>query len=746
MQDNIKEMPISDLIGQRYGDYAKYIIQERAIPDARDGLKPVQRRILFGMNKDGNTFDKPYRKCAKTVGMVMGNYHPHGDSSVYEAMVNLSQPWRLNLPLVQMHGNNGSSDGDSYAASRYVEGRLAEVSHELLDDLDKDTVDWTPNFDDTEYEPTVLPAKFPNLLINGTMGIAAGYATNIPPHNLKEVVNATIFRIKKPKSSLEEIMQIIKGPDFPTAGIICGTKGIKDAFSTGLGKVVMRSRANIEREKNGLQHIVITEVPYGVYRSDIVKRIDDIRFNKTISGILEVRDESGRDGIRMVIDVHKDADAEMILNYLYKNTPLQSNFNYNMVAIVDKRPKLMTLLDCLDAYIAFGKEVILKRSQSDYKQCQQRSHILEGLVKAMSILDKVIKTIKESTDKADAISNLVKKFGFSEQQADAIVMMRLYRLTNTDIVAVQAELEELVRRMKDLEEIINNPKRLIKQFCTELEDVIKKYGKDRLTQIEGEAQEVTFDKTSLVAKEDVFVTVSKDGYVKRVSVKSYTSSKDEETGIKEDDVIIYAGQATTHDSLLMFNAAGEYVQLPIAKMAESKWKDCGLHVSNYCKTNSSGGFVYALLVTDFAEDKVILITTKKGQVKKTKLNYFELQKVGRSSKAINLKDDEVIAVTEANDKDYYFIVTHDGFGLLYTVNEIPVQETSGGVRAIKLSSDDTVAGACIVPEQGGTVEIITNKKTEKRQLDKSQIAKRAQKGSLVIKHTKTNPTYIVGLN
>ncbi|MBQ1355651.1 MAG: DNA topoisomerase IV subunit A, partial [Solobacterium sp.] len=579
-EDNTKYVPVllEDVMGDRFGRYAKYIIQERALPDARDGLKPVQRRILYAMYHDGNTWDHPYRKSAKTVGLVIGNYHPHGDTSVYDAMVRMSQDWKVRLPLIDMHGNNGSIDDDPAAAMRYTEVRLAKVTQIMEDDLDKDTVEMAPNFDDTENEPTVLPVPFPVMLVNGATGIAAGYATNMPPHNLSEVVDAAIYRLQNPTCELSEIIELIPGPDFPTGGIVQGAQGIREAFETGHGRVVVRARAEIVQAKTCRQ-IVITEIPYEVIKSDLVKKMDEIRLSRDIDGILDVRDETDRTGLRIVVDVRKDADANMILNYFYKNTDLQIYYSYNNVAIIDKRPVQVGLLGLLDAFIAFRKEVVIRRSRFELDRMEKRCHVIEGLMKAVSILDQIIDIIRHSQDKADAKRNLMAEFGFDEPQAEAIVTLRLYRLSNTDIFELREEFAELVNQIEETRSILENPSILTHVIVQELKAVRREYGQERRTKIEDEISELVINRSSMVASERVVATVSRDGYIKRVSLRSYGASEGTPTGLKEGDELIGHIECDTLDTLLLFTSKGNYACLPVWQIDEGKWKDLGMHLN-----------------------------------------------------------------------------------------------------------------------------------------------------------------------
>ena len=551
IEEHILHDNLEDIMSDRFARYSKYIIQERALPDARDGLKPVQRRILYAMYEDGNTFNKPYRKSAKTVGNVIGNYHPHGDISVYEAMVRLSQNWKITNPLVDMQGNNGSIDDDPAAAMRYTEARLSEISSYLLEDIDKDTVEWAPNFSDEKLEPTVLPARYPNLLTNGITGIASGYATNIPPHNLNEVVDACIYRIQHANCTLEELMQFVKGPDFPTGGIVMGLDGIKQAFQTGRGKVMVRSKVRIEQTRT-IQQIVIYEIPYDVVKSQMVKKIDEIRLNKKIDGLLDVRDESDRTGLRVVIDVKKDIDTEQILNYLYKNTDLQVSYNYNMIAIVDKAPVQMSLADSLDAFIKHREDVVLKRSKFDYEQKSKRAHIVDGLIRAVSIMDEIIHLIRQSKNKADAKKNLIERFDFSEQQAEAIVTMRLYRLTNTDVKELKQEQSLLKKEMKRLHAILTDVNTLHQVLIEELEEINAKIHTPRLSEIQAKVQEIVIDKRAMVADEMVMVPITRDGYIKKVSMRSYNASNTDPTGMKDSDSVLAYGSCSTLDTLLFF--------------------------------------------------------------------------------------------------------------------------------------------------------------------------------------------------
>ena len=745
MQDVIKRIhdyALEDIMGDRFGRYAKTIIQDRAIPDVRDGLKPVQRRILYAMFRAGNTYDKGYIKCASTVGDVLGKFHPHGDSSVYDAMVRMSQWWKQSHTLIDIHGNNGSMDGDPPAAYRYTEARLAKISHDLLGDLEKDTVNWAPNFDDRFLEPTVLPAKFPNLLVNGTNGISAGYATNIPPHNLGEVIDATIKRIDSPNCHLDTILDIIKGPDFPTGGIAEGKEGIKDAFTKGKGKVIVRAKLEFAKEKNK-QQIIVTEIPFEVNKALLVKKIDEIRIDKKVDGITEVRDESDREGLRIAIDLKKDSDRELILNYLYKNTDLRVSYNYNMVAIVNRRPMTLGILSIIDAYIAHQKECITRRTQFDLDHAKAKYHILEGLIKAMSILDEVIAVIRASKNKGDAIDNLVAKFAFTKEQAKAIVELQLYRLTNTDVVEVETQMAELQKNINIWTQILNNEEALKHVMKTELKIIKKEYAVPRKTEIKDEVTEIKIDTTKMLPKEDCIVVVTKEGYVKRVSLRSY--NKEDQTTVKDGDYVIGLYQLNTMDTVLIFTNLGNYLYVPVHELPELKWKELGKHISNIIKISADEHLVAVYPVKDFTTEKYITIFTKNGMVKKTKLEEFKVQRYSKPMTCIKLKtsDDEVVSVC-TSDGDDIFIATYNGYGLRYKNSEVPVTGVkSSGVKAITLKNDYVVSGNVFDADKVEYITLFTTKNTAKRiKITDFEPIARGRKGLLIIREVKTNPYYI----
>ena len=729
----IENYSLEEIMGDRFAKYAKEIIQDRAIPDVRDGLKPVQRRILYAMYKMGNTWDKGYLKCATTVGDVLGKYHPHGDTSVYDAMVRMSQWWKQSNILIDIHGNNGSMDGDPPAAYRYTEARLAKISGELLKDLDKETVAWAPNFDDRLLEPTVLPAKFPNLLVNGANGISAGYATNIPPHNLGEIIDATIKRIDSPNCYLDTILEIVKGPDFPTGGIAEGKDGIIDAFKTGRGKVIVQCKYEFKKEK-GKDQIIISEIPFDVNKWNLVSKIESIRIDKKIEGIAEVRDETDREGLRIVIDLKSGANKELILKYLLKNTELQISYNYNMVAIVNRTPKTLGLIEILDAYIAHQKEVIIKRTQFDLAFYQKNYHIVTGLIKAISILDEVIKTIRSSKNKGDAKNNLVDKYGFTFEQAEAIVTLQLYRLTNTDIVTLEEECEKYQALIKDCEEILNDENKLKNVMKSELREVKKNYATPRKTEIRDEITDIKVDIKEMIPNEKVVVIVTNDGYVKRVSFKSYNSSN-EETALKPGDFVKGKYFVTTLDTLLLFTNLGNYLYIPIHKLAESKWKELGKHISNTVVIKENEKIISSMILKDKAKNVVMF--TKNGLVKQVALKDFEVTRYSKPMTSIKLKEnDELINVTIA--KEDVLLITNNGFYLKFKTAEIPIVGVkASGVKGINLK-DDYVINAGSIMEEHEYLNIFTNYKTGKRiKLNELTISNRAKKGSMLYKKVKT---------
>ena len=734
----IQDYALEEIMGDRFSKYAKEIILDRAIPDVRDGLKPVQRRILYAMYKAGNTWDKGYIKCAATVGDVLGKFHPHGDSSVYDAMVRMSQWWKQNSILVDIHGNNGSMDGDQAAAYRYTEAKLAHISKELLGDLEKDTVKWAPNFDDRFLEPTVLPAKFPNLLVNGANGISAGYATNIPPHNLGEIIDATIKRIDSPNCRLDTILEIVKGPDFPTGAIVEGKQGIIDAFTTGRGKVIVKSKTEFKKEK-GREQIIITEIPFDVNKATLVQKIDSLRIDKKIDGIAEVRDETDREGLRIAIDLKSGANKEFILNYLLKNTDLQISYNYNMVAIVNRTPKTLGIIPILDAYINHFTEVITNRTKFDLAAYQKEFNIVSGLIKAISILDEVIKTIRSSKNKSDAKVNLVEKYDFTIEQAEAIVMLQLYKLTNTDVVVLEERSEKLKELIKECEKILNDENELKSVMKSELREIKKQYATPRKTEIKSEITEIKIDELDMISKDDFIVCISKTGYVKKISLKSYNSSNTQELpAVKENDYIEGFYKINNIDTIVLFTNLGNFLYLPVRDIQEAKYKDLGTHISNYIKVSDDEKIIRSIGVDKF-DDTLITAVTKKGMIKKMRLKEFAVSRYSKPITMFKLKDDdEVVSVSNNSGKDTV-IVTNSGYALRFNTDEIPeFGLKAGGVKAIKLSDDDVVSSAFVISENKEYLAIFTDKNTAKRiKVEDIEMSSRAKKGSLIIKSPKS---------
>ncbi|RDW19584.1 DNA gyrase subunit A [Oceanobacillus arenosus] len=742
------DLPLEEAIGDRFGRYSKYIIQDRALPDVRDGLKPVQRRILYAMHVEKNTHDRIFRKSAKTVGNVIGNYHPHGDSSVYEAMVRLSQDWKLRNELIEMHGNNGSMDGDPAAAMRYTEARLSAISSELLRDIDKETVDFIPNFDETTLEPVVLPAKFPNLLVNGSTGISAGYATDIPPHNLAEVIDAVIMKVDNPEATIEDLMKVIKGPDFPTGGIIQGVEGIKKAYETGRGKIIVRGKARIEEIRGNREQIVIEEIPFEVNKANMVKKMDELRLDRKVEGIAEVRDESDRTGLRVVVELKKEVNSEGILNYLYKNTDLQVNYHFNMVAIQDRTPKLLSLSQILDAYIEHQKEVVTRQTTFDLKKAKDRAHIVEGLIKAISILDELIVTIRSSKDKQDAKKRIVAAYDFSEAQAEAIVMLQLYRLTNTDITQLQKEAEELFKQIEDLEAILGSEKVLLQSIKKDLRLIKRTFQNPRRTAIEDKIEELKINIEVMIASEDVLVSISKDGYLKRTSLRSYTASNGEDLAIKDQDHLVSLMEVNTTDKLLLFTNKGKYIIIPVHELPDIRWKDIGQHLSNVVAFDKDEHIIQCIPIRKFEENKYLLFFTKNGMVKRSELMLYNAQRQSKSLIALNLKqDDEVVSVHVTGGKSDVFITSNKGFGLWYAEEEINVVgQRAAGVKAIQLKEDEYVVNGQIFYELSNpSLFIITQRGAAKRmRLLEFERTSRAKRGLVMLRDLKSKPHRVRG--
>lgn len=749
-------MPLEQVMGERFGRYSKYIIQERALPDIRDGLKPVQRRILYAMYQDGNTYDKPFKKAAKAVGNIMGNFHPHGDSSIYGALVHLSQDWKMREPLVEMHGNNGSMDGDGPAAMRYTESRLSKISNMLLQDIDKDTVNMVLNFDDTEYEPTVLPARFPNLLVNGSTGISAGYATEIPPHNLGEVIDATIYLLKHPNATLEDLMKYVKGPDFPTGAIIMGTKGIKEAYKTGRGRIQVRAKTSIQDIRGHRQEIVATEIPFDVNKSLLVKKIDEIRLNKEIDGIAEVRDETDRHGLSIVIELKKDTDAQNILNYLFKNTDLQVSYNFNMVAIDHMTPVQVGLKHILISYLEHEVDVVTKRTKFDLNKAEARLEIIQGLIHAMDILDQVIKTIRASKNKADAKKNLIAKYKFTEKQAEAIVSLQLYRLTNTDVNELIAEQDKLNKLAEKYRKLLSDRKTLEKEIIKELSAVKKEFSNPRRTQISQESAKVEIDEKALVTDEQVRVLISRDGYLKRSSIRSYQSTDDSDNGLPDGDKVVYENTISTLSNLYLFTNRGNVIYRPVHELVEAKWKETGQHLSQEIGLDNDEKIIRVFVLDKLSANINFLLATNDGYIKQLELANLQPTRTykSRAMTAIKLKNKDSLLVgvdaVKPDAKKEITLFTHRAYAIRYDISEIPTSGSKAvGVKSANLKEDDYIVNYVLVDNKYVDlmhVGLITQRGAFKQfKLKLVNKVSRAKRGVLVLRELKTKPHRIAAL-
>ncbi|HCY6561271.1 TPA: DNA topoisomerase IV subunit A [Staphylococcus aureus] len=745
MSEIIQDLSLEDVLGDRFGRYSKYIIQERALPDVRDGLKPVQRRMLYAMYSSGNTHDKNFRKSAKTVGDVIGQYHPHGDSSVYEAMVRLSQDWKLRHVLIEMHGNNGSIDNDPPAAMRYTEAKLSLLAEELLRDINKETVSFIPNYDDTTLEPMVLPSRFPNLLVNGSTGISAGYATDIPPHNLAEVIQATLKYIDNPDITVNQLMKYIKGPDFPTGGIIQGIDGIKKAYESGKGRIIVRSKVEEETLRNGRKQLIITEIPYEVNKGSLVKRIDELRADKKVDGIVEVRDETDRTGLRIAIELKKDVNSESIKNYLYKNSDLQISYNFNMVAISGGRPKLMGIRQIIDSYLNHQIEVVANRTKFELDNAEKRMHIVEGLIKALSILDKVIELIRSSKNKRDAKENLIEVYEFTEEQAEAIVMLQLYRLTNTDIVALEGEHKELEALIKQLRHILDNHDALLNVIKEELNEIKKKFKSERLSLIEAEIEEIKIDKEVMVPSEEVILSMTRHGYIKRTSIRSFNASGVEDIGLKDGDSLLKHQEVNTQDTVLVFTNKGRYLFIPVHKLADIRWKELGQHVSQIVPIEEDEVVINVYNEKDFNTDAFYVFATQNGMIKKSTVPLFKTTRFNKPLIATKVKEnDDLISVMRFEKDQLITVITNKGMSLTYNTSELSdTGLRAAGVKSINLKVEDFVVMTEGVSEND-TILMATQRGSLKRISFKIlQVAKRAQRGITLLKELKKNPHRIV---
>ncbi|MGI6782233.1 MAG: DNA topoisomerase IV subunit A [Acholeplasmataceae bacterium] len=739
---NIIKSSFNEIVGERFGRYSKYIIQDRALPDVRDGLKPVQRRILYAMYEMGMFQNKPYKKSARIAGEVMGKYHPHGDSSIYEAMVRMSQDFKMLVPLIDMHGNNGSIDGDSPAAMRYTEARLSKASEYLLEDLDKRTVLFVPNFDDEETEPVVLPAKFPNLLVNGAMGIAAGYATRIPPHNLSEVISATIAYLKNPNLTPKEVLKYIKGPDFPTGGIVQGLDGIKDAINTGAGRIIVRSKVIKEEISRTQDRLVVTEIPYEVNKADLVRQIDMLRVDKVLEDIIEVRDESDQEGLRIAIDLKKGADYNVVLAYLLKNTNLQVSYNYNMVAIVNNRPEQIGVIPILKAYIEHQKEVVTNRSNYLLERAKKREHVVLGLIKMVSILDQVIKTIRNSNNKANAKDNIMNNFFFSEIQAEAIVTLQLYRLSNTDVYELEKESESLKNQISELEKILTNEKVLNEVIESELKATEKALGQSRKTEIEAEIETIKIDERELISDENVQVGITKEGYVLRSNLRSYSSTKT--PGLKQGDQFIFEEEVSTLDTLLIFTNLGNYIFLPVFKLEEQRWGDLGVYINNIVPIQRDETLIKVIKISDFDTTQQLLLATKNGMMKLAKLSDFLVQRYSRPIRAMKLNNGDELVAVDIDVLSNIYTVTKGGYALRFKTIELPQYGLqASGVKSMLLQTNDEVVASFFVEPEDEVVVLTSRGHIIKESAEGIQCYNRYRRGTLIVDRMKSNPHLVV---
>jgi len=740
--ENIIEATVEDIFSDRFAKYSKYIIQDRALPDVRDGLKPVQRRILYAMHQLGMFHNRPYKKSARITGEVMGKYHPHGDSSIYEAMVRLSQDFKMREILIDMHGNNGSIDGDSAAAMRYTEARLSKAAEALLSDMEKRTVPFVPNFDDEELEPTVLPARFPNLLVNGAMGISAGYATRIPPHNLKEVVQATLAFLDNEKMTIDDVAQYIKGPDFPTGGIVQGNEGIRQALETGAGRVIIRAKIEIEEMSKTQDRLVVTEIPYEVNKADLVRAIDTLRLEKSIDDMLEVRDESDQEGLRIAIDLKKGADARLMINVLYKATDLQVAYNYNMVSIMSHRPVLSGVLPILKAYIDHQKDVITNRSNYELERALKRQHIVQGLIKMVSVIEGVIQTIRSSQNKQNAKENLMAQYDFSEMQAEAIVTLQLYRLSNTDILALEKEDEQLNLKIKEYQHVLSSENALKRVIKRELTETVELLGDERRTLIEDDIETIRIDEKDLVTEEKVIIGITKEGYVKRASLRSYQATA--EAGLKDDDALLFEKEVNTIDTLLIFTNLGNYIYLPVYRIDEQRWKDLGVYINNITPIERGERIIDVLDIKSFKTHDVILLASKSGQMKQTKLTEFEVTRFYKPMRCMRLQNDDEMVSVHLGEQDNIIGVSKNGYVLRFLTQELPLYGLqAGGVKGMNIGEDDALARALYLSDRDDFLMLTQRGHMIKDTALELPLYSRARRGILAVPRQVTNPHEVV---
>ncbi|MBM3254770.1 MAG: DNA gyrase subunit A [Candidatus Omnitrophica bacterium] len=733
---------IEEEVKDSYLNYAMSVIVGRALPDVRDGLKPVHRRILYAMRELNLEHSKPYKKCARIVGEVLGKYHPHGDVAVYDTLVRMAQDFSLRYPLVDGQGNFGSVDGDAAAAMRYTEARLASVSDDILGDIDKETVNFGPNFDASLEEPLLLPAALPNLLVNGSSGIAVGMATNIPPHNLVEVAEAIIYILEHPEAEIKELMRYITGPDFPTGGVICGKGGIKDAYATGRGKLTVRAKATIEHQKNGKDLIVVTEIPYQVQKAALIEAIAALVDDKKIEGISDIRDESDKEGMRIVVELKRDAESQIILNQLFKHTQLEATFGIIMLALVENRPRVLNLRQILDAYIEHRKVIIRRRTQFELERALKRAHILEGLKIALKFIDRIIKTIKTSKNTENARERLIKEFGLSELQAQAILEMQLQRLTALERDKIDAEYMELLKKIELCKAILASEKKVEAIIKAELEDLKKKYGDERRTDVVGEVEELEVE--DLIAEEDVVVTISHGGYIKRLPVSSYRKQKRGGRGatgaeVKEEDFIEHLFVASTKDYLLIFTDKGQVHWLKVYEIPQASRISKGKAIVNLLQMEASSKVSSTIPVKEFSADKYLVMVTKQGQIKKTQLDAYGNPRKGGIIGITLEKNDELIGVELTDGKQELFIGTRQGKAIRFVEGKVrDMGRAAKGVRGISLAKKDEVI-AMVLPHKDSTFLTVTELGFAKRTpVQEYRLTSRGGKGIINIKVTDKN--------
>ncbi|MBU1998503.1 MAG: DNA gyrase subunit A, partial [Candidatus Omnitrophica bacterium] len=731
-----------DEVKDAYLNYAMSVIVGRALPDVRDGLKPVHRRILFAMSELSLDHSKPYKKSARIVGEVLGKYHPHGDVAVYDTLVRMAQDFSLRYPLVDGQGNFGSVDGDSAAAMRYTEARLASISDEMLGDIDKDTVNFGPNFDSSLKEPLLLPSSLPNLLVNGSSGIAVGMATNMPPHNLTEICGAIIYLLDHPEAEIKDLMRYIKGPDFPTGGIICGKGGIKDAYNTGRGKLTIRAKATVEHQKNGKDLIVITEIPYQVQKASLVEAIADLVEDKKLENISDIRDESDKDGMRIVIELKRDAESQIVLNQLFKHTQLETTFGIIMLALVDNRPRVLTLRQLLDCYVEHRKIVIRRRTQFELDKALKRAHILEGLKIALKFIDRIIKVIKTSKTVDLARANLMKEFGFSEIQAQSILEMQLQRLTALERDKIEAEYLELLKKVEFCRAILASEKKVEMIIKDELEEIRKKFADERRTDIVGEVEELEVE--DLIAEEDVVVTISHGGYIKRLPVSSYRKQKRGGTGatgaeVKEEDFVEHLFVASTKDYLLVFTDKGQVYWVKVYEIPQSSRTSKGKAIVNLLQLKSEEKVSSTIPVREFSTDKYLVMVTKQGLIKKTKLDAYSNPRKGGIIGITLEKDDCLIDVELTDGKQELLIGTRQGKAIRFPEAQVrDMGRGAKGVRGVSLAKKDEVIDMILI-QKDATVLTVTELGFAKRTpVTEYRLTRRGGKGIINIKVTDKN--------